>query len=205
MDSVVLCFKLKMLWPCFTAVDSAVKQLLFCLYNLKFSINPSLGARNVNFELKSVSAREFWLVSDCDCLSCRQATNANPLDKILHGSVGYLTPRSGGTCDSLLKKKLTNNNLFVPDPFYGWQFHIRWWKIIKYKRAKVFGCLWVARLTCQDASWGVSLPQVSWWTSNITCPPMICLRMALEPPWFCMRTMVGELWNCCCCLKEGRK
>nr|XP_009918534.1 PREDICTED: mediator of RNA polymerase II transcription subunit 1 isoform X2 [Haliaeetus albicilla] len=25
-----------------------------------------------------------------------QATNANPLDKILHGSVGYLTPRSGG-------------------------------------------------------------------------------------------------------------
>uniref|UniRef100_A0A8C8ATR2 Mediator of RNA polymerase II transcription subunit 1 n=1 Tax=Otus sunia TaxID=257818 RepID=A0A8C8ATR2_9STRI len=26
-----------------------------------------------------------------------QATNANPLDKILHGSVGYLTPRSGGS------------------------------------------------------------------------------------------------------------
>lgn len=34
-----------------------------------------------------------------DGLSCRQATNANPLDKILHGSVGYLTPRSGGIFD----------------------------------------------------------------------------------------------------------
>ncbi|NXU47774.1 MED1 polymerase, partial [Turnix velox] len=30
-----------------------------------------------------------------------QATNANPLDKILHGSVGYLTPRSGGFFFSL--------------------------------------------------------------------------------------------------------
>uniref|UniRef100_A0A2K5ZM72 Mediator of RNA polymerase II transcription subunit 1 n=1 Tax=Mandrillus leucophaeus TaxID=9568 RepID=A0A2K5ZM72_MANLE len=29
-------------------------------------------------------------------LSYRKATNAGPLDKILHGSVGYLTPRSGG-------------------------------------------------------------------------------------------------------------
>lgn len=38
----------------------------------------------------------------CARLSCRQATNANPLDKILHGSVGYLTPRSGGITDQQL-------------------------------------------------------------------------------------------------------
>lgn len=34
--------------------------------------------------------------ANIDHFSHRKATNAGPLDKILHGSVGYLTPRSGG-------------------------------------------------------------------------------------------------------------
>lgn len=76
--------KLGTIWPSFTAVESGQTAMLW-----------SLRSVGLDFGFRYDSG----LLQTCGRLSCRQATNANPLDKILHGSVGYLTPRSGGTFD----------------------------------------------------------------------------------------------------------